>query len=91
MQFILNCNTEATLGNPLVGAGKVLPGIVFVGFEVDKVEEARKWLEGGGVKVMSEEELAGEEWGIGGSRLFSSSKSLFLVDPDGNLLRLVEA
>jgi len=96
INFIPNANEKVT-ENALLAGGRVRPGIVFVGLGVEDVASAEQKLAAAGVTTVRDEHLSGrsEGWRLLADRVVTPAPeaggSLFLMDPDFSLLRLVAA
>lgn len=91
INFIPNCNVDPT-ENILTAGGVLLPGILFPAYTVDDTEEAERRLRARGVTVVREGDLAGSTvlQALAGKVVPSiDGKSIFLLDLDSNIIRLV--
>jgi len=91
INFIINAN-ENPDENILLAGNCIRPGIVFVAFSVDNLDQAEENLKSAGVYVVKEEEIAmSRTLSCLHNRFLPSlnGKSLFLQDPDKNVVRLI--
>jgi catechol 2,3-dioxygenase-like lactoylglutathione lyase family enzyme len=91
INFIVNANITDPEGNILTSKGKIKPGIVYVAFIVEDVESAAAALCSAGVLVTPDTEPG--ILGLPSSAVLpvkeGNGSSVFLQDPDKNLIRLV--
>lgn len=91
LNFLINTN-QAPAENILLAENVLRPGIVFVAFTVDNVAEASRRLLEDGVTVIAEADIGTSPLRCMASRIVPSSNqnSIFVLDTDLNVLRLVE-
>jgi lactoylglutathione lyase len=92
MNFILNTNMSIT-ENILLQSGSLLPGIVFVGFSVENLERCAENLIASGVSSVTRDAELGSsstELRYLADKIATSEKSVFLLDEDRNIIRLLE-
>jgi lactoylglutathione lyase len=91
LNFILNANMPIT-ENILLESGSLLPGIVFVGFTVDNLDTCAQNLIAAGVSVTRDADLesCSTELRYLADKIAPLEKSIFLLDDDRNIIRLLE-
>ena len=93
INFIINANIESK-DNVLVNKEEVRPGIVYVGFTVDDLAKAETNLRAAGLEVYTEVELATSRIGRLAEKIIfthpDGRRSLFVLDHDSNVIRLVD-
>jgi len=89
INLILNC-TNTSRGNALLTKEGVFPGILFAAFRVEDIADASTALRANGVEVVENDGLG--TFGLPPELLqtLGDTKSVFLRDPDLNIIRLIE-
>ena len=95
INFIVNANLKIdNNGNVLYENNSILPGIIYVGFQIEgNITDAYNTLKSAGVSVYKEEEIAKGEIAklkcLLNRYIPYSGNSVFMEDEDGNLLQLI--
>lgn len=93
INFIVNSNVSEA-ENILLAGGQLHPGILYVTLAVSDVDAAEKVLLEAGVPVVRDDALASStaEWRALAGKVYSSDdrKSVFVMDADRNIFRLIE-